>query len=250
MFIYLSSKSLFPTLLHQYKLHSLQPPTAAPADTHSLSGHIPDIDPDINATGLYERMTADGSLHTQLNPPITYTYKFPLKQVTACFFNRSVAELNSQDILAAKVIGEHVDPQSGTIYRQRRMLIKNIAPVMFRWLLGSANTIEFEEHSTTERNGRLTIDSHNLTYSRIILGVEHSTFEAHPANPQWTTFTQRGGMSATSAFGPLRGRIEKFVHVRMEAEGWKAVERLNAMLEKQQAGEIAPSKPVDQPFVG
>jgi len=169
------------------------------------------------------------------SPPLFYAHPSSVEACVERHFTK-YPHASVPEILECPIVRDETDPVSGVRTRQRRVVCKNIAPWIFRRVLGGPDTVELTETTTFDpRTRQFELHSENVNFSRFVFAKEASRFVPHPANPQWTSFVQYGGIRCTSYMGPLKRPLEQFICNRMIRGGLQACDHLDDVLMQSQS---------------
>jgi len=169
------------------------------------------------------------------SPPLLYAHPRPVEACMAEHFTKYPHE-SVPEIIECPVVRDTTDPATGVRTRERKVICKNIAPWIFRRVLGGPDTVELTETTTFDpRTRQFELHSQNVNFARFVFAKEASRFVPHPDNPEWTSFVQYGGIRCTSYMGPLKRPLEQFICNRMIRGGLQASDHLDDVLAKSQS---------------
>ena len=156
--------------------------------------------------------------------PIEFRHNYSFSQVRHAFLNK-FPHPSEPNILRVEILSKNkIDHIT---YTERKIIVKNAAPWIFRKLLRREEIIMRDSLAYDELKQELKIKGWNETFKSFISATEQSRFYPDPNNVKThTLFYQEGGITVGKMFGPLRSSLSKYTANRMRKEGIKACQIL------------------------
>jgi len=134
-------------------------------------------------------------------------------------------------VIGVDTLSRHVDPETGILRTERLITCKQSAPKWLTSLMGGNDTsLVFETSYVDPVSKKVTMVSHNLTFSNI-LNVQE-TVVYHPLSPAKTQFVQDAKITALcGGWQKLKNAVEEATVTRFSENARKGKEGFETVLE-------------------
>ncbi|KAL2916843.1 hypothetical protein HK105_203622 [Polyrhizophydium stewartii] len=135
-------------------------------------------------------------------------------------------------VLAADVVEQRVDPQTGVLHTTRLFLKKGNLPKWGRHLISAPEAFILEKSTVDPASKTMITVTRNLSHVKLMFVEETQTIRQDPADPTRTEMITDARIVSNTALTPIRARIEGFGLSRFKTNALNSTKGLLHVLEQ------------------